>query len=147
MINLHERMLPTTAGVEPATSWSPVRRRIQLSHRGRPYIFYTCPSKSVPRLICTREVTCTICDDVIAILSYNCNSGDDVHVNRLLGLCGWGGGNLWVILVRVCEPVFWNLPHSYTWTLKKRTHSYARSSEIMTHSYTTRWFFVPIYCW
>ena len=27
--------LPTSAGVEPATSWSPVGRRIQLSHRGR----------------------------------------------------------------------------------------------------------------
>ena len=26
MINLHERMLPTSAGVEPATSWSPVGR-------------------------------------------------------------------------------------------------------------------------
>ena len=37
MINLHERMLPTSAGVEPATSWSPVGRRIQLSHRGRLY--------------------------------------------------------------------------------------------------------------
>ena len=36
MINLHERILPTSAGVEPVTSWSPVRRRIQLSHRGRP---------------------------------------------------------------------------------------------------------------
>ena len=35
MINLHERMLPTSAGVEPATSWSPVGWRIQLSHRGR----------------------------------------------------------------------------------------------------------------
>ena len=35
MINLHERMLPTSAGVEPATFWSPVGRRIQLSHRGR----------------------------------------------------------------------------------------------------------------
>ena len=34
MINLHERMLPTS-GVEPVTSWSPVGRRIQLSHRGR----------------------------------------------------------------------------------------------------------------
>ena len=31
MINLHKRMLPTSAGVEPATSWSPVGRRIQLS--------------------------------------------------------------------------------------------------------------------
>ena len=35
LINLHERMLPTSAGVEPATSWSPVGRRIQHSHRGR----------------------------------------------------------------------------------------------------------------
>ena len=35
MISLNERMLPTSAGVEPATSWSPVGRRIQLSHRGR----------------------------------------------------------------------------------------------------------------
>ena len=39
MINLHERISPTSAGVEPATfqpaiSWSPVGRRIQLSHRG-----------------------------------------------------------------------------------------------------------------
>ena len=29
-------MLLTSAGVEPATSRSPVGRRIQLSHRGRP---------------------------------------------------------------------------------------------------------------
>ena len=29
-------MLPTSAEVEPATSWSPVGRRIQLSHQGRP---------------------------------------------------------------------------------------------------------------
>ena len=36
MINLHERMLPTLAGVELATtSWSPVGRPIQLSHQGR----------------------------------------------------------------------------------------------------------------
>ena len=40
MINLHERMLPTSAGVEPATSWSPVRRRIQLSHRGRQHLIW-----------------------------------------------------------------------------------------------------------
>ena len=26
MINLHEKMLPTSAGVEPATFWSPVGR-------------------------------------------------------------------------------------------------------------------------
>ena len=36
MINLHERMLPTLAGVEPVNSWSSDGRRIQLSHRGRP---------------------------------------------------------------------------------------------------------------
>ena len=35
MINLHERMLPTSAAIEPATSWSPVGQRIQLSHRGQ----------------------------------------------------------------------------------------------------------------
>ena len=35
MINLHERMLSTSAEVEPATSWSPVGRRVQLSHRDR----------------------------------------------------------------------------------------------------------------
>ena len=34
MINLHERMLPTSVGAEPATSWSSVGRRIQLSHWG-----------------------------------------------------------------------------------------------------------------
>ena len=34
-------MLPTSAGVEPATSWSPVGRRIQLSHRGRHQFFST----------------------------------------------------------------------------------------------------------
>ena len=32
------------------------------------------------------------------------------------------GGNLGVIVVRVCESVFQNLPHSYTWPLKTRTH-------------------------
>ena len=28
-------MLPTSAVFEPVTSWSPVERRIQMSHRGR----------------------------------------------------------------------------------------------------------------
>ena len=37
MINLHKRILPTSAGVEPATSWSPIGRRIQLIHRGWPF--------------------------------------------------------------------------------------------------------------
>ena len=57
------------------------------------------------------------------------------------------GCNLGVILVWVCEPVFQNVPHSYTWPLKKRTHSYTWSSKMLTYSYTVLWFFVPIYCW
>ena len=47
---------------------------------------------------------------------------------------GGGPGNLGVIAVRLCEPVFQNLPHSYTWPLKKRTHSYTWSSEMLTYS-------------
>ena len=35
-----------------------------------------------------------------------------------------GGGNLWVILVQVCSPVFLNLPQSYIWSSKKMTYSY-----------------------
>ena len=34
MINLHERMLPTSAGVEPATSWSPVGRASNCATEG-----------------------------------------------------------------------------------------------------------------
>ena len=50
---------------------------------------------------------------------------------------GEGGDNLGVIVVRVCEPVFQkNLPHSYTWPLKKRTHSYTMYLIIQnTYSY------------
>ena len=36
MIDLQERMLPTWAGVEPATSWSPVGWRIQMSTEASP---------------------------------------------------------------------------------------------------------------
>ena len=42
MINLHKRMLPTSAGVEPATSWSPAGRRIQLSHWGQQVTLMLC---------------------------------------------------------------------------------------------------------
>ena len=65
-----------------------------------------------------------------------------------------GGGNLRVIVVRLCEPVFRNLYNSYTWPLeknkkknkkkkkktkkktkKKQTYSYSWSSEILAYSY------------
>ena len=39
-ISGRERMLPTSAGIEPATSWSPVGWRIQLSHRGRQLLLW-----------------------------------------------------------------------------------------------------------
>ena len=45
---------------------------------------------------------------------------------------GGGGGNLGVIMVRLCDPVFQNLPHSYTWPLKKQTNSYTWSSKLLT---------------
>ena len=34
--------MPTSAGIEPATSWSPNGPRIQLSHRGRPSYISVC---------------------------------------------------------------------------------------------------------
>ena len=36
----------------------------------------------------------------------------------------WRDGMVVVTVVRMCEPVFRNLPHSYTWPYKKRSHSY-----------------------
>ena len=52
-------------------------------------------------------------------------------------VCGGGGGGggsvTGVIVVLVFEPIFRHLPHSYTWTLKKRSHSYTRLSEMLTH--------------
>ena len=48
MINLHERMLPTSAGVEPATSWSPVRRRILLRNgMGKSILLWKAPKYRV----------------------------------------------------------------------------------------------------
>ena len=64
------------------------------------------------------------------------------------GLQGGGGGGggrgyLVVIVVRVSEPVFRNLSHSYTWPLKIQPHSYTWSSEMLTYSYTVLWFLYP----
>ena len=55
-----------------------------------------------------------------------------------------GGGNLRVILVRVCEPAFKNLPHSYTWPSQKWTHSYTWSSKMLTYSYTAPSYYTNI---
>ena len=54
-------MLPTSAGVEPATSWSPVGRRIQLSHRGR-YIVFICK---------THYINCSVEELVVSTMTGN----------------------------------------------------------------------------
>ena len=41
-----------------------------------------------------------------------------------VGVGGGGGRVTRVNMVRVRKPVFRNLPHSYTWPLKKQSHSY-----------------------
>ena len=43
---------------------------------------------------------------------------------------GRSGSNLGVILVPLCEPVFWNLPQSYTWSSKNITYSYTWLNKI-----------------
>ena len=61
------------------------------------------------------------------------------HLSRTKQFSGSKGGeggvvgvNLGVIVVQVCQPVFRNLLHSYTWPFKKQTPSYTWSSEMMT---------------
>ena len=54
---------------------------------------------------------------------------------------GGSADNFGVIVIRICEPVFRNLPHSYTWPLKNWTNSYTWSSEMLSYSYTALWFF------
>ena len=60
MINLHERMLPTSAGVEPATSWSPVRQRIQLSHRDGMVVATEEVAKNLLELFATHGWNCPV---------------------------------------------------------------------------------------
>ena len=72
-------------------------------------------------------------------------------VGRFNPLVGRGGGrggelrgegcNLKIILIRVWQPVFRDLPQSYTWPIKKRIHSYTGLSEMLTNSYTVHWYF------
>ena len=51
-------MLPTSAGVEPTTSWSPVGRRIQLSHRGRLISGVLIGKQKSPRSYATEKAHC-----------------------------------------------------------------------------------------
>ena len=59
MINLHEhdeRMLPISAGVEPATSWSPVGRRIRATEAGPNASLPALSSTSLPALSSISEL-------------------------------------------------------------------------------------------
>ena len=62
------------------------------------------------------------------------------------GFGGWRGG--WVIVVRVCEPVFRSLPHSYAWPLKKNgpIHILGRLN-VDPIIYCPLIFFIRIDCW
>ena len=63
------------------------------------------------------------------------------NLSTVLGGMARGEGgrriNLGIIVLLVFEPVFQNLPYAYTWPLKIWSHSYTRSSEMLTHSYIT----------
>ena len=60
----------------------------------------------------------------------------DMRSRWVGGVWGKGGGYFNVIVVQMCEQVFWNLSHTYTCPLKKTTHSFSRSSKMLTYSYT-----------
>ena len=51
-------------------------------------------------------------------------------------VCRGGGVGLRVILVWVYEPVFLNLPESYTWFSKKTTYSYTLLNKMFTYSFS-----------
>ena len=101
MINLHERMLPTSAGVEPATSWSPVGRRIQLSHRGRrKYKFYIFTSENITF---SKYAFYFINNSLYFITLYIINVRSSLHTQRFITwiFCGklheWFLIKLWLI--------------------------------------------------
>ena len=95
MINLYERMLPTSTGVEPVTSWSPVGRRIQLSHRGRQVVLLEYPQRA-NELFYNVASTSMQRHDVASTLIRRCLNGGSIlalavylpHINHFLSLGG-----------------------------------------------------------
>ena len=60
---------------------------------------------------------------------------------------GGGGDKLRVILVHLCEPVFLNLPQSYTWSSKKMSHSYNLIEQyVYIFIYCSLTFIYPLCC-
>ena len=80
MINLHERMLPTSAGVEPATSWSSGGQRIQLSHRGR---LQKKKKKKKTSNSVFRENRCPPPTNVNFQFFYHCDLENKVNVTKI----------------------------------------------------------------
>ena len=72
MINLHGRMLPTSAGVEPATSWSPVGWHIQLSHWGRHLLPGINPAGWVANSVDSDHMTHPVLSDLRQQFSLAC---------------------------------------------------------------------------
>ena len=72
MISLHERLLPTSAGVEPATSWSPVERRIQLSHLGRPTATFEKCTVNVLQTRAPNEDANQHCSSIVICTAFTC---------------------------------------------------------------------------
>ena len=58
---------------------------------------------------------------------------------------GGEGGNLRVILVRVCGPVFETYPNHIPGLRKKMTYSYTWLNRMFTYSYTVLWFLFTLF--
>ena len=59
-------------------------------------------------------------------------------------LCDCGGVTR-VILVRMCESVFWNQPQSYTWPLKKSLFTYLISQKVDLYKHCSYNFYTLFY--
>ena len=59
---------------------------------------------------------------------------------------GGGGCNLGVILLRVCEPVFLNIPQSYTWFSKNDIFIYLIEQNVYIFIYCSLIFTYPFCC-
>ena len=77
MINLHQRMLPISAGVEPETSKSPVRRRIQMRPAPLHAVKWICSNPLlVVKQICSNrlQIVKWICSNTLQVVKWTCSN-------------------------------------------------------------------------
>ena len=95
MINLHERMLPTSAGVEPVTSWYPVGLRILLRNGIGKSIFYElCQymgGGGGGACLYNKWLTSTL--NSLPPKTCNCQSWSSGRSEWSLNLWGWNAGS------------------------------------------------------